>query len=352
MATSIKLTPREIALASGEKVPTEPPELIDQDDEQPIEETPGSAEAADDVEEAQAGAEAPPTDEELSSDDDFADDADSGDDLADDDDWTSDPAVKAFAASYGMTDDEIDQFESLEQLERFGALFDRQMTKAPAGEHQQYQQAPPREQPAPATKTPPPHESTEQGSVNEGPELIDIEAMREANYDEISIQLAERENRRSKAEWEQQQTQAVQQERALQEHFNAELDKLDPQRYGVREKGLTKMQELGRQATFETMLQLHQTLQQRGQADIPLDVLIRRSAVATFGEPAKPKMDPARAKQVEQRSRRRRPTSTGKRTGGSAAPVSTTSDNDVETIANSPEMKKFWERTQRQNGVV
>lgn len=363
MAFSMKLTPREIALAEDKPVPDDP-----------IDESPSVDDVADDVQDfgSDSGSDddnedAPEIDESQyypdgeGADDTDSEDADADDDADDgEDSWRDDATVKAYAASYGLTEDELGQFESQSELEKFGAMFDRRLARgSSAPGYQQYQQDAPRPQESGLLDRDGSSQPGQGGEPDkdDGPELIDVEKMKEENYDPISIQMAEELNQNRVEKHERQKRESAEREQALYQNFNRVLDDLDPDRFGDSSKAtnVTAMQDMSRRTVFDTMLELHQVLQQRGQGDIPFDQLVRRATVVAFGDVApagEGKGSSVDREKVQRQSRKRRPTSTGRGKGGSSAPVSASSDDDVETIASSPKLKAFWERTQRQNGVV
>lgn len=78
-----------------------------------------------------------------------------------------------------MSEEDLEAFESADQLQRFGEMTDRRM----AQDRSRQQSSPPPKKQEEEVKTTDDLEKTDEG-------LIDIEKMKEENYDENSIRMA------------------------------------------------------------------------------------------------------------------------------------------------------------------
>lgn len=336
MSQKITLTPSQIALAEADDVVVDGSILPAEEEvveEESLEEVPESAESE----------EAP------SSEKDYYEQIgeDNKDEASQDQSWLTEE-LQAYGESYGLSQEDILRFESAEQLQRFGEMTDRSMTQNRVASSE--------------VKSPdPPEEGGEDTD-----DLIDIEMMRENNYDEISIQMAERmnanrQNERQFAEYIRNQDLKSSEASAAekQQEFNAMLDDIDPALFGLSQKDgktaeISVAHLANRNAVKTTMELLKVNMQAQAQelgADvtIPEKVLVERAVRATFGG-----VDSgSNAKKIEAQSRRRRPTGANRGQNAGVAPASrssATKEDDVNAIAQSPKMRAFWEKAQRQNG--
>lgn len=320
MPTKVQLTPRQIALASGKN----PSDVDDEVDDVQIEA------AEDEASEDAVSDESNET--EYFPDDDYEPEGE---------DWLDDKA-KAYAASYGLTDQDLKSFGSMEDLERFGQLTDRRL----ATQYQEFQQKPPKE--TDSSKTP---------TGNTGPfELFDPQKLIDDNYDDTTVGLG----KALRATQEALQKIMSNSGEAPDEFrdFDSSLDKMDESLFGTafdakgKRRQLSAAHAANRRAVFDAMDMVSRSVEaqqkESGQEmQIPQDILLQRAVSIAFGDVrSRPKNTAA----LQQQSRRRRPA--GGRANGSMGAVipRTTSDEDVAAIARSPKIRSFWEKAQRENG--
>ncbi|MEO1615055.1 MAG: hypothetical protein AAFV88_04345 [Planctomycetota bacterium] len=359
MATSIKLTPREIALAKGEPLPAETAtavadEVVEDREEILGDEAYGSDDVEDDDPPILNENDYYPEDDTVSQSDGSEPDGESK--------WFENEETQQFAQSYGLSAKDLTEFESKEELERFGRMVDRNLASGtqPATSQipgfQQHQQPEPRPQ---AKQEPAATESADQDDDVDQP--FDIEKMKAENYDENFIRVAKAHNRQI----EQRKQQEVEsQQRAHHDalvSFHKALDSLDESQFGKvfdegggRVKQIGNVHQMNRDSVFQTMQRMYDSLAVQGQANIPIEHIARRAAGIVMGDMVSQKTepDPKRTESVRRQSRKRRPTSSGARSGGSNAPAPQGGSDEVAEVANNPKLKQFWDKVQRQNGAV
>ena len=273
--------------------------------------------------------------------------------------WLDDE-TKAYGRSYGLSDEDLAQFDSKEQLEKFGQMTDRRLASQPA--YQEYQQSPP----APQKEQPPEPESTDsQSEAEPDEELIDIEAMREQNYDTFAIKMAERINAKTIEDRKRAEAEAESIRQKAERDFHGALNELDEAVFGTmgsdgQPQKLNRQQEENRKAVYSVVEKLYLDLQNQAQRtgqpmDVPMSSLVGRATRMVFNEDVNPRESQERTERVKAQSRKRRPSSSPNRgqSATSKGPVSPeTGDEDVAAIVQSPQMRAFWEKTQRQNGLL
>lgn len=279
--------------------------------------------------------------------------------------WITDD-LKNYALSYGLKEQDLDQFDSAEALQRFGELTDRRQAQS---RYEQYQEPEPKQE----TKK---EDKTEVETVETVEDETDYDAMiakmEAENYDEVTISLAKQardQAARAKAQDEKlkalekrdQEREAAAAKDAEDREFQAEmlevdqaLDKMDPVLFGksIDKSGnpvqLPPAFDENRRAVFSEYVRIKNSVADRG-VEVPTDILVERARRTVFGGESV-------AERVAAQSRRRRPTGANIGQNGGAAPVSQPSSgnvgDDVAAIAQSPQMRAFWEKTQRANGQV
>jgi len=307
-------------------------------------------------------------DERGSSIDEF-DDEELDDDDPDAAKWYEDPDTIEFAKSYGLSEDDIKDLSSREELDRFGRMYDQNLTAAGGPGYQQFQQ------PAPRTNNPllpgyrpenSPQQQPEQTEQSDTPKFKkrDIAKMKEENYSEDDIMMAEQHNliieerEREAARRQQEDEIRKQQEtdRVLIE-FHQSLDGMDQNTFGrVVGKNGSVNQDLGglhtanRQMVLSKMASMYDALEKQGQRNISVAQLAKRAVNVVFGEVGTtPRVanQTGKTREIQSQSRRRRPSGVSGRTSTRQAPP-VQSDNPSD-IANSPQMKKLWARFNREN---
>lgn len=401
MAIKIKLTERQQKLAAGE-LNDEPIdnleemrnagfEFVETDDADSGGDEGGSASGDDDDE---------PSGEYIDdgvSDGDDGGNPEGGDAGGASSDWIDD-SVRDYAASYGLSDVDLEQFGSLADLHRFGSVMDRRYAGALSGQSAQ------------ADKTGQPEGSDQQGGHPRGfddegeehagkgvsgqsgnkPGLLDRlkpldrKVFEEANYGQRELELVDQLNSAIEVIREiapdisfvQEMRQSRQKETldATMKEFDQTLDELDPVVFGRAYQGDKPAGKLSdafltnRRAVWDTMEQLSRGItadaERRGvQAQIPSTAaLARRAAAIVAGEFSQSgsqsnKQGSVSREQVESQSRRRRPTGSGgtksSGTGSTRSSKQPVSEADeVKAIANSPDIAKFFRNAQQQNGAT
>lgn len=362
MTTTMKLTPRLEALASGdenwEKLP-DVPLAIDSGDTEPTEiqekEEPEDTASVAQVDESDGG--------QSESDDDEGSLAEEGTDV----EWFEDASVKALAESYGLDESELKEFSSPEEFGRFGRAFDKKLSAIAALKKVKEEKPEPQETRDEKAK------AIVKGLFSDD-ELIDIEKLKEENYGESVIGVFAK--LRKMQEWansvgdvktfvdqETERRKAESYDRFVQS-FDHELDLLNPDAFGkaISEDGdrvvdsLTEQARESRKKVMDAYILLTNgiisTAEQQGQEVKlpPLSQLIRRSVqLAGMGTAS-------RADALKKQSASRRPVA-GRAGATKATPSSATKekpaakrdrydseDPEVTKILGDPEVRSFLKK--------
>lgn len=341
MATRISLTPAQIALAGS-------------DDYTVSDSIPHGEDTLEEVVESEASTpeEAPDTEEDFY--EQFNDETDEENDV-ENEGWLTDD-LKEYGKSYGLTDEELKSFDSEESLRRFGDLTDRRLS----------QQVTPGQSPEPVAES--------EDSSDEENEPIEydrlLEQMEEENYDDISKLMVKRvrelESREQQREAASLQKRAEESEMQQIREFDIALDNYDEALFGSstsegKAVRVGPAHERNRTAVYERMLGIEADLKAQAEAagqeyNVSQKVLVDRAVRSMFGDLESTEADSGKVDRLEKQSRRRRPTGANRgQNSGSAPPARGTDahgEDDVAAIAQSPKMRAFWEKTQRQNGQV
>lgn len=305
--------------------------------------------------------------------DDFASGNDGGSNLPE---WVDDD-VREYAASYGISEEDLLDFGSFAQLQRVGTMLDRRFTSA-VQDSQGSQGS----------------QQVDDGTGKEGKEPGPIDRLKpldrkryeEAKYGDAELDLVDQLNATIEAVryfmpglQQQAEQQFSQQQEAMERDFHKSLDDLDTEIYGKAMDGdkiagrLNPVFEENRRAVREAMVLLQRGIvrdaEQRGvQPEIPsVRALAMRAAkiveqTASSGN-AQSRTQASRQQQAVEQSRKRRPVGTGGRSRGTVSGSTSGSGknangsgsseaDDVKQILNSPAISQFWKQTQRENGVT
>lgn len=315
--------------------------------------------------------------------------SDDGDSLPE---WADD-RVRDYAASYGISDEELADFGSFEQLQRVGTMLDRRFTSAVQGDQGSLeskqtssQQDVSGEGEGKQVTGSAGQESQEPGQTSgllDRLKPLDRKRYEEAKYGDAELDLVDQLNATIEVMRQfmpslQQQTerQLAQQQAELEREFHQSLDELAPEVYGKAVDGdkvagrLNPVFEENRRAVRDAMMLLQRGIirdaEQRGvQPEIPsVRALAMRAAKIvenqSGSQPRTQASSQAKTQQAVDQSRRRRPVGTGGRSRGTvAASTGSSSKNsgssetdDVKQILSSPAISQFWKQTQRENGVT
>lgn len=358
MATKISLTPKEIAIAS------------DSNSDLTFADEASDQEVFDDAHEESTEDEAVAAD--LPSEADYFDDEPAEDAVAEPEgsslpDWLDDDA-KAYAESYGLSDEDIQSFSSMDDLERFGQMTDRRVASQLAvkeGPQDSVEEQKPEASDEPEAKD-------DAGLPSKVVELYDPQVLLDDNYDDTTVGLgkalrqtqealnallpmAEKNLAREKQEHEQLARQSEQE-------FHESLDSLDESVFGTRfdkngnSRELSVSHKANREAVFNAMENLkgYYAAQENASGKdvtVPQKVLVQRAVAVAFGD-VRTRPSSGDTGKLQRQSRKRRPTGGKTSRNHAPVPVSTSADEDVSKIANSPKMKSFWEKAQRENGSL
>lgn len=302
--------------------------------------------------------------------DDGTDDRTNNDGGGDGASWIDDQ-VRSYATSYGLTDEDLATFDSLESLRRFGTLMDRRLAASPSVGANNDGSGKTGESQEPPEKKP---------SVLDRLKPLDRKRYEDANYGEHELELVDQLNGAIDAIREifpgfmqQREQSAAQQKQQMLQEFHEALDGIDDKVYGRAYKDgkpvgkLSEAFESNRQAVLDAMERLSQGIAadaaKRGvQPQIPpVSVLAQRAAAIVMDTLEVPEQQGGKrvnTEQVAAQSRRRRPTGTGGTrhagTVGSGAgkgkPM--TEADEIRAIANNPDVASFFKKAQRENGVA
>lgn len=371
MADEITLTPAQIALASGE--PEKPPVPSTgagpkMDANLPVD---AGGDGGDTDDGADAGREEPDESRYIpdgSNGTSKGGDAGGGDVDDEAPEWLDD-AAKAYAASYGLSDEDMQQFGSLEELERFGRLSDQRISAASGGD------ASPADKGAASDGAATGQQAADTQSAAVELQLVDPQKFIDEGYDETTVGLA-RALRQTQEVLQSvlpltrdlaTRTQAEQEAGKRREltEFHQALDQIDPILFGKMHDGdtvkdVSVAHDGNRKAVLETAGKLRVAIannfRQRGMEPVMPSpaVLAQRAANLVFGPGGRtPNSRLANADAIREQSRKRRPANGGARRdqGGKFAGSGGAADqDDPAAIAQNPEIKKFFRDAQRANG--
>ena len=274
-----------------------------------------------------------------------------------DNEWIDDE-VKEFAAGYLLDAEAISkEFKNKEELERFGRLTDQRIKEQ--ARFAQFQQAAPRSQEQEVEGQ---AEATDSQQESEDFELFDPQKLVDDNYDETTVslgkalratqeQLQELKNRGPEQA-------ALKQEAEFAQAFHKNLDQLDRSLFGsvFDENGklgvISSPHDLNRRAVWEAASQIQSSIPPNG-AEIPVEMLIKRAVNMVFGDVLSKEKEPGGRQKARAQSRKRRPTSSNRNMNHTSFIDPNEQDaQDARSIAQAPDVKKFFEKAQRQNGVV
>lgn len=360
----LELTQREIAIAQGD----DPDEFgagvyddLDTDQETQV------TEAAGDDSDV-ASEETVSDDPDVSSQDDGAGD-DSGDEPAD---WITDD-LKELGSSYGLTPERMrEAFRDAGHFRQQARDYDRGLVErnrqssygsgAQSGAEKSGADAP-------------------AGAADKGDEIpLDPEWFREQGYDDATLALVARLKAQQDAldqinpflQGLQQQQAAERQQREEQE-FHDVLDRMSPDRYGrvKSESGeIVQLPEFSlenRRRVYQAVKTIEQEIAALARAEgrepqlPPRDVLVKRAELYLFGDDIEREMaeraskareeeSQKRLKEAAQQAKRRRPVSGTTKPSRKAKTEPVSEMDEIARIANSPELVKFWNEAQDENG--
>jgi hypothetical protein len=268
-------------------------------------------------------------------------------------DWADDEAVE-FAASYGLADADLANFESVDDLYEYGRKADKALATGKDATGKDGDAKGAKSEPAKKPKG---------SNVLEKLKPLDRQRYVDAKYGEEELSLVDGLNAtieilRGDVELRQQEA-----DRKQAEEFNKALDDIDPKLFGravVDGKigNLSDAYRNNRLKVHETVERLANSIaeeqeRQGKEVKIPsIPVLAKRAVGMLFGELNQPGGRP-NADAVAERSRARRPTSSVGRRGASSGTSgkSDTATVDPKAIARHPALQRYWKQTQRENGA-
>jgi hypothetical protein len=268
--------------------------------------------------------------------------------------WLDDEAL-TFAKGYNLSEKDLEEFSSMEELERFGELTDRRIANS---SFQQYQQQPPREQEPDAE---PDAEESKQFELYDPQHLID------ENYDETTVQLGKalRETQEmlnrvmplaDEAE-KAREAAALEQQATFAQKFHKTLDGFDGGLFGTvfdatdKVGGISTPHDENRRAVWQAAEKIIEATPV-GNDSLDDEQLIKRAVSIAFGGIKERGSTSRSAGAAAKQSRRRRPTSSNRRMSQSRRTSELQSESDdVNEIAQSPKVEKMWSQFQRENGM-
>lgn len=299
----------------------------------------------------------------------YIDEIDPGDEEPDDSglpDWMDEESLE-YARSYGLRDEDLNEFKSLDDLHRFGALADKRLAESVAN---QSQQAPPRDQPAKPESKEGDAPSEDEWDVGE---LVDPKKYEEEGYDETTVEAMKRLRRLqemmqrmapvAKGLSGQVQSQQTEQQAQFSIDFHQTLDELDPAVFGrvIRDgkaQALSDAHDQHRRQVWDATTRLYQGIVETARKEgrqpqlPPPKVLVRRAARLVLGSDVASSGSDLSVDAVREQSRRRRPVSSSVRKKAAPGGSRDGSEDDVSRIASKPDIRKFWVQAQRQNGTA
>lgn len=259
--------------------------------------------------------------------------------------------VKDYAGSFDLKEDDLKDFESLEDLKRFGRLMDRRLSESPG------------KKPEDATEGGGASVSTSESDAT--PDLLDIDKMKEEEFDPQAIAMAERINamtlrdiEREKAEEESRQQAARESGDALVREFDSQMDNVDELVFG-KSGEMNAAQSAARGAVYERMAAIQDRMVKNAEAEgreapkVNIGALRERAIDSMYGDRFSGKTDgdsgDSKKKKVAERSARRRPVSSSA-ASKRKTPKDTREMSDVELVESDPAFNDRWEKIIRRNG--
>lgn len=360
MPKTITLTPRQAALASGDE---EQYQSLSASDTNPQPTT----SAADNESGESNDEESLDDDVELSDQDGTDTNVDSeerpsGDSSGEDGSpsWLKDGDLE-YASSFGLTKEDLSQFENRADLQRFGRLTDqRALQQRRSSKTPESQDAAKQSQDNAKVAG----NATDKASLDADFELVDPEKYVAAQYDEETVNLAKSLRKTqeilksvlpiAQSITKSQESEQETQQRQLFSEFDKSLDALNDPLFGKTSKDgatvLPTAQNENRKAVWSAMQEIQDIANQaaisNGQAptQIPVGILVERARSMLFADNQR-----SRAEAIKEQSKRRRPASGGNR--GSQMPSGEADPDSPAAILKSPQIRDFWDKTQRQNGM-
>lgn len=305
--------------------------------------------------------------------------------------WLTDE-YKELASSYGMGDDEVQEFSSAAEFTRATRLLDKQLADFAMRQVQETAK----------TETAPvaPAQATEAQVANAEKfgklEHLDLTKLKAAGYDEDSLQLFSKQNEaidRHNALVEHLEKRAAQEkvfeerfgkleqgfqqfQEAIWQHenqrrlqtFHTSVDSLNDERFGktVTEDGrplqLTQAQNQARQKLLETtamLVEAHTLRQQTAGRPVevpPLNAMLRRANQYAFSEDIRAEERKRVQQEIAEQAKRRRPVATGRGPNGQfVAPdkhIPLSSPEYVEGLLKNPEVEAAWNKALESAGAA
>ena len=315
----LELTPRQLALARGE----------DPNETSETEENAGTEEVA-------GGLEPQP--------------ADGGKEAAPQSAWI-DSEVKSFAGTYGLTDEELAEFDSRADFDRFTRMFDKKVSRSAE---------------TPVTTDTMVESKAEAKTEAKSKVSLDVEEYRKNGYDDETIKLVEH----SKMLEDEVAAMRAQQEQLLQQHYAREqmqtaqqfhelADKLDPKRFGkIESTNFSKQNDEARRKLWEEADTIVHGIRERARVMgvepviPPLQDIIKRAYRMGFAEDVEKEATKTAKEQLLKQSKTRRPV----QSQANNAPRQTSIRPDASQleqakhIASNPKIAAMYDKMQEENG--
>lgn len=378
MSTTIKLTPKQIALARGDDDEYQSFNAADNTANAGLQDDQDAGDTGDSDEYQDDGGSGELSDQDTSSTVTGGDEGVSGSGIGEEgqDEGRTGPAWLKdgdldYAKSYGLSVEDLGQFGNRAELQRFGRLTDqRLMQQRKYGKQEQTQagsqddsqqddtQAAKQGSQAPAGG----NVASAGGNAEDELELVDPQKYIDANYDDETIGLAKALRKTqellkavlpvAKSLTKNQESEQEKQQEKILVEFEKSLDSLSDPLFGKTGKDgkLLPAQHENRKAVWLAMNEIQESANQAAIASgktptqIPVGILVERARSMLFADSPSSRKDA-----IREQSRRRRPASGGNR--GSQMPSGEADPDSPTAIAKSPKLREFWERTQRQNGM-
>lgn len=260
-----------------------------------------------------------------------------------------DESSRSLAESYGLSEDELKDFSSQEEFNKFTRFVDKQL----AGVGKQVLNPQKKDDPSPV----------EQKQTDDDLDLSKYEE----KYDEDTVRIVKtlkevREQNRMLMEERQQREAFVQQQEAVRQinAFHEAVDSLGDERFGksISEDGvpvpIAGEADTLRRRVFETVATLAAGIDARARANgkepvlPPLPDLVKRAYQMEFANDIAARAQQSVEAKIREQSKRRRPVA-GSR--GVQAPLNPKSGDLAKQIANNQDIKKLWNEFQRDNGT-
>lgn len=292
--------------------------------------------------------------------------------------WLTDD-VKQLAASYGLADDDLKDFSSAGEFNKFARLTDRRLA-ADADRARKAWEAKQAEQQAQNTAT---TQAVENAKVAAKLVKIDLEKRKASGYDEEAIDIFAKHNElvdyveQSRAEREAEQNRFQHLEQQFQhfqgyaaqaewqrqlDSFHDSVDALENSRYGKsvgadgRPLRLNQAEDEARRKLFEASRQVAANIARVPGVPLPSNkVLLQRAEQLAFAEDIRAEERRKMAESISEQSKRRRPVASARQPNGHVAPTKTnqhkTVNDLVAEVINNPEVVAADKRARELSGV-